>query len=80
MYSNGEGVKQDDFKAVEFYQKACDLNHGKGCSNLGLSYVNGKGVKQDDIKAVEVFQKACIKDSAQSDCIIKSNNPEALCY
>jgi TPR repeat protein len=45
-------------KAVEFYQKACDLNHGKGCSNLGLSYVNGKGVKQDDFKAVYFFNLA----------------------
>jgi TPR repeat protein len=51
-YYIGEGVKQDDFKAVEIYQKACGLNYGGGCFNLGLMYSNGEGVKQDDFKAV----------------------------
>jgi TPR repeat protein len=37
MYEKGRGVKQDDFKALKFYQKACDLNYGSGCFNLGLS-------------------------------------------
>jgi TPR repeat protein len=48
-------VKQDDSKAVKFYQKACDLNDGNGCSNLGLMYEEGKGVKQDDSKAVKFY-------------------------
>jgi TPR repeat protein len=26
MYEEGKGVKQDDFKALKFFQKACDLN------------------------------------------------------
>jgi TPR repeat protein len=30
MYEEGKGVKQDDSKAVKFYQKACDLNDGNG--------------------------------------------------
>ena len=51
MYKKGKGVKQDDFKAFKFSQKACDLNSGSGCFNLGLSYKEGKGVKQDDFKA-----------------------------
>jgi TPR repeat protein len=37
----------DDFKAFKFYQKACDLNDGNGCSNLGFMYKEGKGVKQE---------------------------------
>jgi hypothetical protein len=40
-----QGVKQDDFKALKFYQKACGLNVGSGCSNLGFMYEKGKGVK-----------------------------------
>jgi TPR repeat protein len=48
MYKEGKGVKQDNFKVVKFYQKACDLNYGGGCSNLGFMYKKGKGVKQDD--------------------------------
>jgi TPR repeat protein len=31
MYKEGKGVKQDNFKALKFYQKACDLNDGSGC-------------------------------------------------
>jgi TPR repeat protein len=31
MYEKGKGVKQDDFKALKFFQKACDLNDGNGC-------------------------------------------------
>jgi TPR repeat protein len=42
-YEKGKGVKQDDFKAVKFYQKACGLNNGTGCFNLGLSYEEGRG-------------------------------------
>jgi TPR repeat protein len=44
-----KGVKQDDFKALKFYQKACDLNNGTGCSDLGFMYKEGKGVKQDHL-------------------------------
>jgi hypothetical protein len=36
-----------DFKALKFYQKACGLNAGNGCSNLGFMYKEGKGVKQE---------------------------------
>jgi TPR repeat protein len=43
MYEKGKGVKQDDFKALKFYQKACDLNLGVSCSQLGLMYEEGKG-------------------------------------
>jgi TPR repeat protein len=48
MYEEGKGVKQDDFKAFKFYQKACGLNDGGGCALLGFMYERGKGVKQDD--------------------------------
>jgi TPR repeat protein len=30
MHDKGKGVKQDDFKALKFYQKACDLNFSGG--------------------------------------------------
>jgi TPR repeat protein len=47
-----KGVKQDDFKALKFYQKACDLNLGVSCFQLGFMYDRGNGVKQDDFKAL----------------------------
>jgi TPR repeat protein len=35
-------VSQDNFKAVKFFQKACDLNSGGGCYFLGFMYEKGK--------------------------------------
>ncbi len=59
MYDDGKGVKQDYFKAVEYYQKACGLDNGGGCVNLGVMYDGGKGVRQSDTKALEYYGKAC---------------------
>jgi TPR repeat protein len=44
MYEKGKVVKQDDFKALKFCQKACGLNDGSGCSNLGVMYITGFAV------------------------------------
>jgi TPR repeat protein len=44
-YYNGRGVKKDDFRAVEFFTKACDLN-GMDCGILGHMHQNGKGIKK----------------------------------
>ncbi|MEJ5167869.1 MAG: tetratricopeptide repeat protein [Arcobacteraceae bacterium] len=59
MYANGQGVRQDHFKAVELYAKACNYGNPIGCNNLGVSYAKGQGVKQDYRKAKEFFGKAC---------------------
>lgn len=59
LYSSGQGVEQDDFKAVEFFGKACDAGDAGGCYNLGYSYESGTGVGQDDSKAKELYGKAC---------------------
>ena len=58
MYSKGEGVRQDDAKAVEWYQKAANQGDANAQTNLGVMYINGEGVQQDDAKAVEWFTKA----------------------
>ncbi|GAA9421284.1 hypothetical protein BTM429_02910 [Helicobacter pylori] len=52
--------KEQDFsKAKGYFEKACDLNNGGGCSFLGGLYYNGDGVKQDSKKAAALFEKAC---------------------
>ncbi|WP_390485139.1 tetratricopeptide repeat protein [Helicobacter pylori] len=51
--------KQDFSKAKEYFEKACDLNSGGGCCNLGVLYYNGDGVKRDSKKADQYFSKAC---------------------
>lgn len=59
MYQYGEGVKQNDFKAVKFYKKAWDSGNAKGCYGFGFMYELREGVKQDSQKALELYGKAC---------------------
>ncbi len=59
QYLNGQGVKQDKKKAMDFFKIACDNDDAKGCSGLGLIYAQGQGVKRDNQKALSLFKKAC---------------------
>jgi TPR repeat protein len=38
MYEKGKGVKQDDLKALKFYQKACDALKSSCLTPLPFSY------------------------------------------
>jgi TPR repeat protein len=58
FYENGDGVPQDDKKAVEWYTKAADAGHDDAQNSLGVCYEFGKGVTQDYKKAVEWYTKA----------------------
>lgn len=51
--------KQDFSKARKYFEKACELNNGWGCNNLGDSYQNGEGVEKDLTKAAQFYSKAC---------------------
>lgn len=57
-YNKGEGVSEDDVKAVNWYRKAANQGHAKAQFKLGAMYVNGEGVPEDDAEAVRWFRKA----------------------
>ena len=59
MYDEGEEVRQDYFKAVEWYQKAANQGNFDGQNNLGRMYFKGYGVRQNKAKAKEIFGKTC---------------------
>jgi hypothetical protein len=59
LYDLGEGVGEDDLRAVALYTKACDGNSYKSCNNLGVQYVKGKGIAKDPSRAAMLFSKAC---------------------
>src|SRR5574344_645866 len=46
-------------EAFPYCEKACNLNEGNGCHNLGVLYNNGYGVKQDYQQAKTYYEKAC---------------------
>ncbi|GAA8163085.1 hypothetical protein HpBT125_09530 [Helicobacter pylori] len=56
--------KQDFSKARKYFEKACDLNNGRGCNDLGVLYRDGQRVEKDLIKAAYFYSKACeLKES-----------------
>ena len=59
MYDNGQGVRQDDAQAVQWYRKAAEQGHAKAQYNFGVMYANGEGVRQNYKIAKEWFGKAC---------------------
>ena len=64
-YADGQGVKQDEFKAVKLYTKACDGGQMGGCYNLGNMFYYGRGIRQSNKNALKYWGKAC--DSGDAD-------------
>ena len=52
MYRDGDGVKQDGQKAIEYFEKAYKLDA------IGEMYRDGNGIEQNGQKAIEYFEKA----------------------
>jgi|TARA_B100000959_G_scaffold281825_1_gene346821 hypothetical protein len=67
MYYNGMGIKQDDSKALEWYNKAVQKGHGPAYYLMGNLHAYGILVKRDMNKAKEFWAKALdpMKASAQ---------------
>jgi TPR repeat protein len=64
-YKKGEGVPQDDRKAMEWWQKAADQGNAWAQASLGAMYFNGgQGVPKDGRKAVEWWRKAADQGNA----------------
>jgi TPR repeat protein/CHAT domain-containing protein len=61
-YSNGQDVREDEFRATELYLRACDLGHAWGCYNAGCQYWAGDGAEADDPTALPLFEAACEQD------------------
>ena len=66
LYDNGQGVRQDFDKAVEWYQKAAEQGLMEAQYNLALKYENGRGVRQDFTKAFKLYQKAAEQGDSSS--------------
>jgi hypothetical protein len=58
MYSDGEGVPQDDKEAVKWFRLAAETGLAQAQYNLGVMYGDGEGVPQDDKEAVKWYQLA----------------------
>ncbi|MFQ1979513.1 SEL1-like repeat protein [Aeromonas veronii] len=67
-YDFGEGVEQNDSKAVEWYRKAAEKGLPAAQFNLGLMYQNGQGVVKSDSQAVEWYRKAAEQEYPSAQC------------
>jgi len=58
MYSEGEGVAQDNERAIYWYTKSAEEGYAYSQYALGLMYENGQGVTKDYKQAVYWYSKA----------------------
>ncbi len=75
MYSEGQGVAQDDRQAVDWFRKAAEQGFAGAQNNLGAMYDKGRGVAQDDRQAVDWYRKAAEQGFAKAQ-----NNLGAMCF
>jgi len=66
-YTEGQIVKQDLNKAIEWLEKAAEQGQADAQYKLGLVYDLGGVVKQDREMAQELFRKAC-ENGAEEAC------------
>jgi TPR repeat protein len=65
-YDKGNGVKEDDDKAFEWYFKSAERGFAKAQYQVGKSYKNGEGVEEDRVKAFQYFTKAAKQGNAKA--------------
>jgi TPR repeat protein len=58
IYSQGQGVLQDDAEAVKWYRRAADQGYVLAQGNLGYMFSKGRGVVQNDGEAMKWFWMA----------------------
>ena len=58
MYSNGEGIPENDKEAMKLFRLAAEQGYAPAQHNLGYMYANGEGVPENDREAVKWYQLA----------------------
>ena len=59
VYATGQGVPQDDVRALALYGEACDAGDAAGCYNVGLHYEKGRGTAPNPGAALTLYGVAC---------------------
>ena len=58
LYVEGNGVEQDDAKALLWFQRAADQGDAAAQYNVGASYAGGRGVEKSYTDAAKWFRRA----------------------
>ena len=80
MYELGNGVRQSQENAVDWYQQAARQGFAQAQAALGFAYRSGSGVAKDLQKALYWFEQAAIQQNgwAQSGLGIMFANGEGV--
>ncbi len=79
MYQKGDGVEQNDQKALYWYEKAADLGLAIAQYNLGMIYFAGDIVLKDEEKARSLWESAAAQGFEKAVQLMYSiNNYEKL--
>ncbi len=70
-YYDGDGVKQDYEKAVDWFEKSANQGYAEAQRMLGVCYINGyvefgDSINSYDEKAVELFKKAAEQGNSEA--------------
>lgn len=63
-YSSGDGVKEDNELAIQYYEKSANLGYAPAQNNLGWFYRQGIATKKDAMKAMYWFRLAALQGNA----------------
>ena len=66
MYEKGEGVSEDNKKALKWYMRSAEKGNPDAMYKLGCLYMNGKGTTKDYAVAVEWFLKSAVKGNSDA--------------
>lgn len=59
-YQNGgHGLKRDDSRAADLYQRTCELGEIRGCNNLAVMLEKGEGRPRDLKQAFAIYDQGC---------------------
>ena len=61
-YIDGNGVRRNGYKAIQYLSKACSRGSAGACNTIAFIYADGEaGVKQNYSKALKYWRRACWK-------------------
>jgi hypothetical protein len=66
MYLKGDGVAQDDTRAIAWFIKSATNGIPEGQTDLALCYLNGWGVERDVIEAGRCYRLAALQGNAEA--------------
>jgi uncharacterized protein len=58
MYTDGQGVAQNDTEASHWFRRAADQGDAVSQYSLGFNYANGRGVPRNEAEAVRWYRMA----------------------